>query len=115
MTRLERLGLEVAAAVWMETPLTEGRLLACLLTQPDRIVSWTSLDELMKSPVRTRGCHRIASAEHGRVRVRAYISRIRTALDDLGYGAAIQTVPGAGYQMPRQWVAPLRAAIEAAI
>lgn len=114
MTRLEQLGLEVAAAVWMEIPLTEGRLLACLVMRPGQTVDFATLDRLMKSPVRTRGCHRLETPEHGRLRVRAYIHRIRTALDDLGFAGVIEPRPGEGYAIEAKCCPSLRQAIEAA-
>ena len=115
MTALERLGLGMAAAIWMETPLTEGRLLAALIEQPGKVLSPARLDELMKSPVRTRGVVRIESAVHASSRVRAYVSRIRSALEDLGFRDLIRTAAGDGYYADAVRSAAVRAAIEGAV
>lgn len=113
MTRLEQIGRGVAAAMWMETPFAEGRLLAGFLSCPDQTLSVSTLDALLASPVRTRGCSRIEGTAPAARRVRAYISRLRSALADLGYVNAIRTVQGGGYFMSAGYYLDLREEIEA--
>lgn len=105
MTRLEKLGFDVAAGQWLELHRGHGRLLRLLVEADGAIVTY---DELLRDDYRQSQRDR-QSREGLKVR----LCRLRQALEDVGIGGAVQNVWGVGYQLG---VPPLaiRQAVEAA-
>lgn len=105
MSRLEKLGFEVAAGKWLELHRGHGRLLRLLVEADGAIVTY---DELLRDDYR-QGHRGLASREGLKVR----LCRLRQALDDVGQAGAVQCVWGVGYQLGVD-PSPIRHAVEAA-
>ena len=118
MNALEKLGLEVAAKRWLRVKDAEGRLLAAfLIAGPDALLTTDAVAARLRPPCGGWDdllIHDVGS-DGATNRVRVRVCRLRSALLDVGYSAAIKTVPGEGYFMPAAQRNAIRAALEASL
>jgi hypothetical protein len=109
LRRLERLGLGLLAAHWMEGRAQEGHALAALLTADGRAVGVQEMDRLLRA---ANPRARDDRDEDGRMRVSVALSGVRQALSDLGFDGAIQCRRGDGWAIAPDVAAAIRAEIE---
>lgn len=104
MTRIEAPGLEIDLAEWLEMHRGHGRLLRKLIGAAGETAT---LGALRAGAVQRGG-------EDGQLTPGSLISMVCTlnaALDDLGFPAPIQRVPGIGYRMDAAVAAGVLAAV----
>ncbi|VTO14023.1 helix-turn-helix domain-containing protein [Brevundimonas vancanneytii] len=104
MSRLERLGFDVAAGQWLELHRGHGRLLRLLVEAEGAIVTY---DELLRDD------YRHSRVEPSREGLKVRLCRLRQALEDVGMTGAVQCVWGLGYQLGVD-PGPIRQAVEKA-
>nr|WP_312294675.1 helix-turn-helix domain-containing protein [Brevundimonas diminuta] len=104
MSRLEKLGFDVAAGQWLELHRGHGRLLRLLVEAEGAIVTY---DELLRDD------YRHSRVEPIREGLKVRLCRLRQALEDIGVSGAVQCVWGLGYQLGVD-PEPIRQAVEKA-
>ncbi|MGR6533116.1 helix-turn-helix domain-containing protein [Brevundimonas sp. RM1] len=104
MSRLEKLGFDVAAGQWLELHRGHGRLLRLLVEAEGAIVTY---DELLRDD------YRHSRVEPSREGLKVRLCRLRQALEDIGVSGAVQCVWGLGYQLGVD-PEPIRRAVEKA-
>lgn len=102
MTRLEARGFEAVAREWLEVYAGPARLLTILLQAAPNVPGWERLGA---------GLSGIGKVNE-RASVGVYLHQLRTALDEVGFHNAIETVRGEGPRFIGD-AAALRAEIEA--